>query len=230
MSARHIDNSIVKIDKTEALRYLGYKNKEIDDETDSLLSESIAELQKISQLKYVYGIFEIKKENNNISFENKINIKSDDLGKLFMHCNKSAIMAATIGFEVEKRIKYYSVSNLSKAVVFDACAASYIEALCDMAEAEIRAIALSEGCNITYRYSPGYGDVPISHQSEILSALNAQKLIGLTASGSSILIPRKSVTAFIGFDKSNKIHEKSCLNCSLFGNCSFQERRETCVK
>lgn len=230
MSVRHIDSSLVKIDKTEALRYLGYKNKEIDEETDRLLNESIAELQEISWLKYVYEIFNIKKENNNISFENKINIESDDLTKLFMHCDKSAIMAATIGFEAEKRIKYYSVSNLSKAVVFDACAASCIEALCDMAEAEIEAIAEGEGCNITYRYSPGYGDVPISHQGEILSALNAQKLIGLTASDSSILIPRKSVTAFIGFDKSNKIHEKSCLSCNLFGNCRFQEGRKNCVK
>jgi hypothetical protein len=230
MSVRHLNNDSTKIDKTEALRYLGYKNKKIDEETDKLLNESIAELQEISELKYVYEIFDIKKENNSINFENIINIKSNDLCNLFKHCDKSAIMAATIGFEAEKRIKYYSVSNLSKAVVFDACATSCIEALCDIAEAEIKAIAAEENCNITFRYSPGYGDVPISHQNEILSALNAQKLIGLTASDYSILIPKKSVTAFIGFDKSNKIHKKSCLNCNLFGNCRFQGRSKTCDK
>lgn len=230
MNVRHVENSIVKIDEAEALRYLGCKNKEIDEETNRLLKESIAELQEISRLRYVYEIFAIEKENNNISFENKINIKSDDLSKLFMHCDNAAIMAATIGFEAETKIKYYSVSNLSKAVVFDACAASCIEALCDMAEAEIKAIAEDEGCRITYRYSPGYGDVSVSHQGEILSALNAQRLIGLTASDSSILIPRKSVTAFIGFDKSNTLHEKSCLNCNLMGNCIYRGRRNTCVK
>lgn len=225
MSVRHLNKDLIKIDKAEALRYMGYKNSEIDEETDKLLNESIKELQEILDLKYVYRIFNLIKENNNISFENLINIKSNDLEKLFTDCDKSAVMAATLGFEVEKRIKYYSMTNLSKALTFDACAAACIESLCDLAQAEIKDLAAKEDCNITFRYSPGYGDVPISHQGEILSALNAQKLIGLSALESSILVPRKSVTAFIGFDKSNnkEIKEKSCLNCSMFGNCTFSK-------
>lgn len=231
MSVRQINNDLVKIDKSEALRYMGYKNKEIDEETDKLLNESIKELKQIAELKYIYRIFILNKENGNMNFENLIKIESKDLENLFKHCDKSAVMAATIGFEAEKRIKYYSMTNLSKAVVFDACAAACIEYLCDIAEAEIKGIAAKEGFNITFRYSPGYGDVPISHQGEILSALNAQKLIGLSALDSSILVPRKSVTAFIGFTKDNKVHKKSCLNCNLYGNCSFsKEGVNGCVK
>ena len=234
MSVRHINNDLMKINKSEALRYMGYKKKEIDEETDKLLNESIKELHQIAELKYVYRIFKLIKENNNISFENLINIESNDLENLFKHCDKTAVLAATIGFEAERRIKYYSMTNLTKAVVFDACAAAYIEYLCDIAEAEIKGIAVKEGCNISFRYSPGYGDVPISHQGEILSALNATKLIGLTALDSSILVPRKSVTAFIGFTKDtkdNEINKKSCLNCNLYGNCSFsKEGVSNCVK
>lgn len=231
MKVRYLKNDLIYIDKKEALRYLGYKNKAIDEETDKLLNESIAELKEIAELKYVYRIFNLKKENNIISFENFINIKSNDLTDLFNHCEKSAVMAATIGFEVEKRIQYYSLTNLSKGVVFDACAASCIEALCDEAEAEIKEIAAKEGCNITFRYSPGYGDVSIFHQSDILSALNAQRLIGLSVLESSILIPRKSVTALIGFTFDNVINKKSCLKCNLFGSCSFSKEGDgVCVK
>lgn len=231
MKVIYLKKDKVKINKEEALRYMGYKSINVDVETEKLLKESIAELKDLAELKYVYRIFDIKKDNNNVSFENMINIKSNDLNNLFKNCDKSALMAATLGFEVEKKIRYYSLTNLSKAVVFDACAASYIEGLCDVAEAEIKKIAIEEGCNITYRYSPGYGDVPISHQSEILSALNVQKLIGLSVLDSHILIPRKSVTAFIGFTKVNEIHKKSCLNCNLFGNCSFSKEGESgCVK
>ncbi len=226
MSVRYLNNNLIKIDKTEVLRYLRYKNKNIDENTNKLLDESIAELMEISELKYVFRIFSLKKENNNISFEAHINIKSNDLEKLFKNCKKSAVMAATIGFEVERKLRYYSMADLSKAVVFDACAAACIEALCDEAESEIKEIAENEGYNTTFRYSPGYGDVPISHQGEILIALNAQKLIGLTVSDSSILIPRKSVTAFIGFDESDEIHKSSCLNCNLFGNCTFSKEGE----
>lgn len=231
MRVNHLNNDLVKIDKEEALRYLGYKNKNIDEETNKLLDESIGELKEIAELKYVFRIFDIKKDNTNINFENLINIKSNDLKNLFNHCDKSAVMAATLGFEVEKRINYYSLSNLSKGVVFDACAASFIESLCNAVEAEIKDLAAKEGLNITFRYSPGYGDVPISHQGTILAALNAQKLIGLSVSDSSILIPRKSVTAFIGFSKSNEINKKSCFNCNLFGSCSFSKEGEgVCVK
>ena len=231
MKVRQLDNNLISANKSEALRYLRYKSNIVDDETTKLLEESIAELKEISNLQYVYKIFDIIKENDNIFFKDSmINIKSKDLRDLFKHSDKSAIMAATLGFEVEKKIKYYSLTNLSKAVVFDACAASYIEALCDFAEAEIKKLAFKDGCNITFRYSPGYGDVSISHQASILAALNTQKLIGLSVSDSSILIPRKSVTAFIGFTKYKEQNKKSCLNCNLFGNCSYSKGGESCVK
>ncbi|HNZ82139.1 MAG TPA: vitamin B12 dependent-methionine synthase activation domain-containing protein [Sedimentibacter sp.] len=230
MSVKYLDNDLIKIDKTEALRYLRYKNEDVDENTGRLLDESAAELKKICRLKYVFRIFNLEKEDNNISFENHIKIKSDDLKGLFKHCDKSAVMAATLGFETEKRIRYYSMADLSKALVFDALAAACIESLCDACEAEIKEIAEKEGCTITFRYSPGYGDVPISHQREILSALDAQKLIGLTVSDSSILIPRKSVTAFIGFDKSRNFYKNSCLNCSFFQSCDFSKEGDNCVK
>lgn len=232
MTSRQVTSDLVQVNRAEALRYLGYKDSNVDEETSKLLDEAIAELMDISQFKYVYRIFPVNKAEETISFENTlIKIKSKDLTNLFEFSDKAAVMAATLGFEVEKRIRYYSLTNLSKAVIFDACAASLIEVLCDYAEGEIKEIATQDKYNITSRYSPGYGDVPISHQFEIVDALNAQKLIGLTVSDASILLPRKSVTAFIGFTKSNKQYKKSCFNCSLYGNCKYSKEGEAgCVK
>lgn len=231
MRVNNLNNNDIGIDKAEALRYIGYKSKVVDKDTNKSLNESITELQEISELKYVYRIFDIKKVDTSISFEDKINIKSHDLANLFKNCDKAAVLATTIGFEVEKRIRYYSMTNLSKSIVFDACAAAYIEALCDYIEGEIKELAAMEGCGITYRYSPGYGDVPLSHQSEILVALNAEKLIGLSALETSILVPRKSVTAFIGFNKTNETYKKSCLDCTFYNNCSFtREGGKPCAK
>ena len=227
MKVGQLDNKFIDIDTKEALRYLSYKNDTVDEETKKLLEESIAELKEISQLKYVYEIFDISKNNDSIYFENSaMHIKSNDLNNLFKYSKKAAVMAATLGFEVEKKIMYYSLSNLSKAVVFDACAASYIESLCDYAEFEIKEYALKSGCDITQRFSPGYGDVPISHQKEILNALSTQKLIGLSVSDSCILIPRKSVTAFIGIGKCCETNYKPCFNCNLSGNCNFSKEGE----
>lgn len=232
ITAKHLKTDKVDIDKSEVLRYLQYKNKDIDEETNKSLNESITEIKEISELKYVYRIFNIQKENTTINFEDEFVITSNDLVKLLKDCDKVAVLAATIGLSVEKQIRYYSLTNLSKGVIFDSSGTAYIEALCDYVEAEIGELASNDNLGITYRYSPGYGDVPISHQGEILKSLNATKLIGLTASDSSILIPRKSVTAFIGLDKSktSKTQVSSCSTCSLYGTCSFSREGGHCGK
>ncbi len=58
-----------------------------------------------------------------------------------------------------------------------------------------------------WRFSPGYGDCPLSAQRSIVnSVLNATRLIGLTVTPTSLLIPTKSVTAVIGlFD--GEVHD-----------------------
>jgi len=69
MKVIYLKKDEVEINKEEALRYMGYKSKYVDEETEKLLEESIAELIDLAELKYVYKIFDIKKDNNNISFE-----------------------------------------------------------------------------------------------------------------------------------------------------------------
>ena len=59
MSVKYLDNDLIKIDKTEALRYLRYKNEDVDENTGRLLDESAAELKKICRLKYVFRIFNL---------------------------------------------------------------------------------------------------------------------------------------------------------------------------
>ncbi|NMB44291.1 MAG: methionine synthase [Clostridiales bacterium] len=232
MRANHLDSSLININKDEVLRYLQYKSKDVDQGTQRLLEESISEIKELSELRYVYRIFNLDKDGTSINLENEILIESKDLTKLLKDSDKVAVLASTLGLAVENRIRYYSKSNLSKAVIFDSCATACIEALCDYVEEEIKGIAKEDNCGITFRYSPGYGDVPISHQKDILRSLDAARLIGLTASDTSILLPRKSVTAFIGFDKSNKVKSfaNSCQTCSISMTCSFSKKGGKCGK
>jgi cobalamin-dependent methionine synthase I len=108
-------------------------------------------------------------------------------------------MAVTLGNLVDAKIRYYEKFNLTKALILDACATVIIESACDEIQEEIKKEALKTNKGITYRYSPGYGDFPIDIQKKILDILEAQKKIGLSVTEDSILIPRKSVTAVIGF-------------------------------
>ena len=201
MKVNYLKSNCIDIKEKEALRYLRYRNNNVDQETHRTLKESISELQDIGEPKYVYITFDIENKNNIISFSNKLNVKSKNLSRLYEFCDKSTVFAATIGFEVEKRIRFYNQTNLSKGIIFDACAAAYVESLCDYIEKEIEEMAskkdiLPTGIALLW-------DLTISHQSDILSLLNAQKLIGLSALESAILVPVKSVTAFIGWKRRN---------------------------
>ena len=72
-----------------------------------------------------------------------------------------------------------------------------IEKWMDFTESEIRK-ELREGEHLTSRYSPGYGDLPIESQHTILNLLDASRKIGVSLTGSLMMVPSKSVSAVIG--------------------------------
>ncbi|WP_432408369.1 vitamin B12 dependent-methionine synthase activation domain-containing protein [Wukongibacter sp. M2B1] len=217
------------IDKNEVLRYLGYGNKEADEITDGIIDKCLREILEIASTNFVYNIYEIKKGEGKIHFKkSNFRIEGKDIYNHLHTSSKCAIMAVTLGNEVDKRIRYYSKVDLTKSVIFDACATAGIEALCDRVESEVKKIAISNGCNITSRYSPGYGDLSIEIQPKILNLLDTQKHIGLTVTDSCILIPRKSVTAFIGIGEEVKVKKLSCKDCRLHDNCLFAKEGDSC--
>ena len=212
------------IDRMEVLRYLGHKNQCIDEATERLLEECMVEINNISKKSFVYNIYDIEKEGDKIALkETSLIFDSKDLHMHLNNSDKCALMAATLGLEVDRRIAYYAKMNLTKGIIMDACASTAIEALCDEVQEEIDAKAKEDGYYITGRYSPGYGDLPISFQNNIVEVLKAYPKIGLTVNESSIMLPRKSVTAFIGWQREKyTAKEYKCKTCKEM-NCVYRK-------
>jgi hypothetical protein len=75
------------------------------------------------------------------------------------------------------------------------------------------------------RFSPGYNDFDIAHQTDLLRMLQAHKRIGLSETKSHMLTPLKSVTAVIGIgaqDGSPAVKDK-CAGC-LKTDCQFSSK------
>ncbi len=136
-------------------------------------------------------------------------------------------MCATLGADVDKLIRVTQVSNLARAVVLDSFATVAIEQVCDSAEQEIA--EAFPGLYMTFRFSPGYGDYPVSLQKYFLGELDAGRKIGLSANESYILIPAKSVTAVIGLSE-NPIEKRKrgCAVCNMRAECQYRRRGEHC--
>ena len=94
-----------------------------------------------------------------------------------------------------------------------------VEAAADDTEAMLR----EEGLILTPRFSPGYGDIPLSVQTDLFRVLDCPRRIGLTLTSSLLMSPAKSVTAFIGVRGSGEALP-SASPCSLCSqtDCTFR--------
>lgn len=182
----------------EAIRYLGYGKHEVDENTMQLIRESFKDLETLAKQKSVYHIFELQESNNGEVVLGELCIKSRDLSKNLCGCKKAILFAATLGVEVDREIRKLEVSDLPKAVVFQACAAAYLEAYCDEIQEKLAQMCEVQNNPLRPRFSPGYGDFSITYQKQLLRILETEKTIGLTMTEAYMLTPTKSVTAFIG--------------------------------
>lgn len=217
----------VEIDRKEVLRYLGHRNQVIDEKLGELVDECIGELKGIAATKYICRTLSITGRENSISLEDGLfELPGKAISGHLSGSGECILMAATLGSEVDKKIRYYEKKNLTKALILDACATAFIEAVCDRICGDIEE-DLRSGKHLTFRFSPGYEDLPIDIQKGFLEVLNAGKRIGLTASSTNILLPRKSVTAVIGVtDKDCAGNKRGCSACSRSSECTYKRTED----
>lgn len=216
----------MKIDRKEALRYLGYRSQEPDAKTWQLLEEAVSELEQDSIPKSIYRELACEVTGTQVEL-GPLTIQSGHLAKNLKGCEKAVLLAATIGRTADLMIKKYSVTNMAKAAVVQAAGASGIEDYVDEIEEEIRKNAELRGLYLRPRFSPGYGDFSLEYQKEVFQLLECSKRIGITLTEGNLMMPSKSVTAVIGLTsrKQESCHKKSCGSCQKT-DCEFRQEGE----
>lgn len=218
-----------KINRSEALRYLGYKGNSPDDATLATIEECESALIAAAVPKYLYRKFDITFSDNGILIgDTGVTLTGESITAHLEGCQSVVLMCATTSSGVDRLIRKYQALDMTKAVITDALASAAIEQVCDIAEEEINKTFPLEFK--TWRFSPGYGDLSIDLQSDFLRLLDSHRKIGLSLSESSMLIPTKSVTALIGLsDKPLPKRKRGCAGCNLRANCKFRKTGERCV-
>lgn len=221
--------SIQAIRHEEVLRYLGYRGQEISDDFMGEVLACESEMLARAKPKSVFAIFDRIDTPDGIALSGTtLILPGNDIKNHLAGCTKVALLAATLSSDADRLIASAQVESMTKSLILDASADALIEQVCDEAEAELR--AKIQNMQATWRFSPGYGDFPIVLQNEILTVLNAQKRIGLCATDSHLLTPRKSVTAVIGLSETElPKKQKGCATCSMRETCTYRKRGERCV-
>ena len=145
--------------------------------------------------------------------------------------SKVALMACTLGIASERALRVHAAVSPTDALLYDAAASALVEAAANEAEDAIAAQAMTEGLHAGSRFSPGYGDFPLSVQPAFLASVDAARRIGLTATESFMLVPSKSVTAVVGLFERPRLLGNSnteCGSCRLRDHCNLVKKGGTC--
>ena len=216
------------ISKAEAARYMGIKG-----EPDRAASELLDRAEKLVREKvspqYVYRETSAELCSNGVKLGCMDTLLSgNSIRKHLEGCERAILLAVTLSAEADKLIRQAAVSDVAFSLAVDCICSAAVEQVCNRAEEEI--FADKPEVYRTWRFSPGYDDLPIELQKELLTALNGQRRIGLTVTESFLLLPTKSVTAIIGIS-SNPISkgEHGCAVCSRRDNCNYSKNNlKTC--
>ena len=134
-----------------------------------------------------------------------LSVESCALAKAMHGAERVLFMGATLGIEVDRLIAKLSRISVSRAQAADAVASERIEALCNAFCREIDSDVERDGLISGFRFSPGYGDLPLEFQKDIFSVIMPQKYIGLTLNSSLMMSPSKSVSAIVALERKHEV-------------------------
>lgn len=214
----------LKINTKDVYRQLGYPmNVTPDTDTQIRVDEVIDELLATANPR------SIRKEFIRTDLESILLGK--DIERHLIACHHCLVLAMTLGTQIDTLIRKVSVTDMNTAVLMDAAASVLIDDVGEELETLARKEYEQTGRYLTSRFSPGYGDFPIRVQNELLGLMDAGRKIGLYATPSHILTPRKSITAVCGVSVQPVLgYLARCETCALASNCHYKKEGKTCEK
>ncbi len=200
-------SQIPPFDRREILRYAGARG-EADEGTEALLNACLQECESL----FTYRVCWIELTREQLATITGAT-GSKNLSAALGTSKSVLLFAATVGVGIDRLIARYATLSPAKALLFQAIGAERIEALCDYFCKE-----QGEKRTLGRRFSPGYGDFPLSAQRDLLRTVKGER-IGISLTESLMMLPTKSVTALVGIGES--ACENACAQCEK-EDCQFR--------
>lgn len=212
---------LLTIDPKETRRYAGLmKAKDFDEQR---ILDACEDALLLAQPRGVWELYDYDCQTQTVQSAPPFPIEGKKIGAHLAGCDKVILLAATVGDDIEDMVtKKFEQGEYAASVLLDAAATTAVEQIADGMEKAIAPKMAAQGYGMRWRFSPGYGDWPLTQQPELIRTSSAEK-IGVHLSSSLMLVPRKSVTAIIGLykvqaEKEERHSPKGCAACTKL-NC-----------
>ena len=204
----------------QVYRYLGCGTKPPAPEVIALCDSLLPEFVSALDCRACYREVSLQIEGDTVHLEGLPPICSASLAKNLRGCEKALLFAATIGSKADRQRMQAQVRSPARAVVLDTMGSAAIEAvcngLCDSWRASYAPMALRP------RFSPGYGDLPLALQGQLLQLLDSARQAGISLTEGLMMLPHKSVSAIVGIGPGGcDAPEHDCAACGKL-NCAFR--------
>ncbi len=214
------------VDRSEALRYLRSR------EDASLSDDLTAAADKVLALAAPAAaavLLPLCRQESGQLVCGGLSLPGGAIARHLAGCDACILLAVTLGFAIDRHISTEGHASPYRALLLDACASAAIEDLADHATEQARALLLKKPHSVTFRFSPGYGDLPLALQPKLLELLDARRLLGLTVGRALLLSPIKSVTAIIGVKPADghgadrDTAALGCAACAMAEQCAYSK-------
>jgi len=190
---------LLAIDAKETRRYAGLMKAE--DFPEEKIKEAVEEGQLLAAPKGIWEEYSYDAKTQTVLADTPVTLTGKSIGKHLKDCERVIMLAATVGEDIEAAVtENFAAGNYAFSVLLDAAATTAVEQVADGMEKAIARTAHKEGYEMRWRFSAGYGDLPLTLQPEMLRLAHGEK-IGITLTESLMLHPRKSITAIIGLSR-----------------------------
>ena len=183
------------VSRSEILRYAGARESEggLDDALDACIALS----RDVFTYRVAYATYPVTVTETGLDL-GFVKTASRDLARSLAGCERVLLFAATVGMGLDRLVAREGVRSPLRALLLEAIGSAHVEALCDTFCCEASEKYARKGFLLCPRYSPGYGDLPLSLQKDVFSALSLSTRLGISLSDTLLMTPRKSVTALAG--------------------------------
>ena len=238
--------AVEAVDRAEVLRYLGYSGQALDADLDARIDEVVARCLATCRPRGCVAVFDMVGREDGAAGEKDgaaggsgepvvrladtpLELRGSSVAEHLDGAVAVGVMAVTVGMGVEAELRRLSLTDHVAQVIFDAAATTAVERAADAAEASLVARAAERGLHCNWRFSPGYGDLPLETQPVLLAALDAQRQLGITLTPTLLMMPTKSVTAVVGmFGEPPSTGHRSCRGCACFDYCQLRAAGRPC--
>ena len=212
--------TLFQIDRSEMMRYAGLPPKGAFPE--ALVTAALQEAAALAEPRGVWRLVPYDAETGTLG--ESLVLEGTQIRRHLSRSVSAAVLAVTAGPAIEEASSaHFQAGRYTEGLLLDAAATAVTEHLADQLDHFIQSEARRTGRHAAWRYSPGYGDWPVTQQRALCTLIGTGE-IGISVTDHSMLLPRKSVTAVIGLSPCSEApRPQACSQCHLV-SCPFRAK------